>query len=238
MHSRLFQWLVCILAVSHLRAAEPTVTQTMSIFHRPESVAFGLDGRKLFVSNCGSDVFGLDKSFVGFVKGAGSISKLNIDAQGTASVEKLKFISNLSANVGIAVLPQATEKFPRGTLLVNHGISLLVDSEGQPETNPYALHTGISFHDPETGGFLGDLRVGAGSIVAQILGHIILLPNSIAFDSNGNLYVTDTAKGGDRLSPKTGGHPGLIRIEHDAIDPLTVGASSEIDEAVKENIIN
>lgn len=230
MHSRYIQWLLCSFVIPFLHAAQPQVTQTLSLFHRPESVAFSLDGRTLFVSNCGSDVFGPGKSFVGFVKGNGSISKLDIDADGNATVADLKFIEHLSANVGIAVLPKSTSKFPEGTLLINHGISLLVDPAGKPITDPVELHTGISFHDPLTGNLLGDIPVGAGSKVAQILGHITLLPNSMAFDRNGNLFVTDTAMGGDRLDPKTGGHPGLVRIAHDAIDNLMNDDSSAVNE--------
>ncbi len=224
-----FHWLFYILIIPRLCSAEPELTQTLGLFHRPESVAFSLDGRTLFVSNCGSDVFGPLRSFVGFVKGAGAVSKLSVNEQGHVSVVDLKFIENLSANVGIAVLPKATGKFKKGTLLINHGISLLVDSSGKPVTSASELQTGISFHDPDDGRFLGDIRVGAGSKVAQILGHITLLPNSIAFDARGNLYVTDTAKGGDRLIPKTGGHPGLIRIEHGAIDHLLLDSPAEAD---------
>lgn len=204
--------------------------QILSLFHRPESVAFSLDGKNLFVSNCGSDVFGPDLDFVGFVRGNGAISKLSVDASGYVSVDDLRFIEGLSGNVGIAVLPKATDLFPKGTLMVNHGIALQVHANGRPITGLGNQRTGVRFFDPKNGRQLGELALGEGSKVAQILGHITLLPNSIAFDAAGNLYVTDTAKGGDRLKPKTGGHPGLIRIEHGAIDALTRQDKTKADE--------
>ncbi len=212
------------------QAADSGHVQVLSSFHRPESVAFSLDGKTLFVSNCGSDVFGPDRSFVGFVRGNGSISKLSVDDTGHVTVDDLRFIEGLSANVGIAVLPRATARFPKGTLLVNHGIALQVNAKGKPVTTHRGQRTGIRFFNPDTGRQLGELALGAGSKVAQILGHITLLPNSLAFDADGNLYVTDTAKGGDRLKPKVGGHPGLIRIEHGAIDALTRKDKTKTDE--------
>ena len=52
---------------SGAESAPPAViVQTVAIFHRPESVAFSLDGKHLFVGNCGSDLFGPDRKKVGF----------------------------------------------------------------------------------------------------------------------------------------------------------------------------
>ncbi|MEM9368285.1 MAG: hypothetical protein AAGD07_20010 [Planctomycetota bacterium] len=202
---------------------QPEIVQVLSNFHRPESVAFSLDGRTLYVSNCGSDVFGPDRSFVGFVAGNGCISQVAIAEDGSATVTKQKWIDGLSGNLGIAVLPKATTRFPEGTLLVNQGISLLVNQEGKSITDAEQLGTGILFLDAETGEELGKIDLGVGSRVADVLGHVTLLPNSIAFDGDGNLYVTDTAKGGDRLQAPIDPNPGLIRVTHEAIDLLVDG---------------
>ena len=62
-----------------------------------------------------------------------------------------------------------------------------------------------------------------GSAVAKELGHPVLIANSIAFDGAGNLYVTDTAKGGNRLVPAIPAHPGVLRIPYGSIDDPSKG---------------
>ena len=147
------QWLAasCMLVllsascVSKPDGKTAAIVQTIDEFHRPESVAFSLDGKTLFVGNCGSDLFGPDRKFVGMVKGNGAISKLSIDASGRASISDLTFIEGLNSPLGLGVLPIATERFPKGTLLVNQGNTLLVDEQGQPVTDARDLGTGVIF---------------------------------------------------------------------------------------------
>ena len=207
------------LAVSPSRAATTAKNlQTISVFHRPESVTFSLDGRSLYVANCGSDVFGEDRGFVGFVRGMGAISRLEVSRKGKARVTDLMWVKGLDSPLGMAILPKATALFPRGTLLVNSGIALLTDNAGLPVRDEAQLGTGILFIDPDSGEQLGKIDLGSGSVVAREIGHVTLLPNSLAFDADGDLYVTDTAKGGDRLEPPVDPNPGLIRIAHSSID--------------------
>ncbi len=205
---------------------QPYIGQTIGGFHRPESVAFSLDGRTLFVGNCASDLFGPDRKLVGMVRGKGAVSKLTVGKNGHVSITDRRFIEGLNSPLGLGILPVATDRLPVGTLLVNQGITLLVDSDGNPVTDAAQLETGVMFFDPETGEELGKIDLGVGSVVANRIGHATLLPNSIAFDSEGNLYVTDTAKGGDRQIPAQVAHPGLIRIEHGAIDRLIGGVDA------------
>ncbi|MFV1995825.1 MAG: hypothetical protein ACC661_10345 [Verrucomicrobiales bacterium] len=204
-------------------AEKPELLQSIDRFNRPESVVFSLDGKTLFVSNCASGDFGADGKLVGMVAGQGAISKLSVSENGHVEVVDIKFIEGLNAPVGTAVLPKATRKYPAGTLLVNQGISLLVDEGGHP-VRAAELGTGILFFDPESGREIGRINLGAGSLVAGIIGHAALLPNSLAFDGEGNLYVTDTAKAGNRFDPPIPENPGLIRIGHGAIDEVSVGA--------------
>jgi hypothetical protein len=131
---------------------------------------------------------------------------------------RARFIQRLSGSVGIGILPLSTQKYPAGTLLVNVGIALLVDADGEMVTNAEMLGTGIRFFDPDSGKALGKIDLGVDSAVAAAIGHPALLPNSLTFDDEGNLYVTDTAKGGDRLRPAIAPNPGLIRIPHASID--------------------
>ena len=85
---------------------------------------------------------------------------------------------------------------------------------------------GVDLYDPNSGQLLGRISMGPGSAVSKAIGHVPLILNSIAFDKKGNLYITDTAFGGDRLQPKVSQHPGLIRIEHGSIDDPSRGGIS------------
>ena len=119
-----------------------------------------------------------------------------------------------------------TRRYPQGTLLLNVGMSLLTDAEGNSVTDASKLGCGVLFLDPESGKRLGKIGLGVGSAVAKSLGHPVLIANSIAFDGAGNLYVTDTAKGGDRLKPALVAHPGVLRIPHGSIDDPSKGGVS------------
>lgn len=200
------------------QARTARIVQTVAAFHRPESVAFSLDGKQLFVSNCASGLFGPSGDVVGFERGKGAISKLNVLPNGRVEMVRARFVQRLSGSVGLGVLPISTQKYPAGTLLVNVGIALLVEPGGAMVTDAAALGTAIRFFDPDTGADLGRIDLGVGSAVAKAIGHPVLLPNSLAFDDEGNLYVTDTAKGGDRLQPEIAPNPGLLRIPRASID--------------------
>jgi DNA-binding beta-propeller fold protein YncE len=195
-----------------------TILQTLAVFDRPESCAFSLDGEHLFVGNCGSDSFGPDGKKVGFVARRGSISKLAVARDGTVSVTRRHFVDGLDGPLGLAVLPIATERYPRGTLLVAQGLALLCEPDGTSVTNAEKLGTAVLFFDPESGARLGALELGVGSDAARVLGGPVLMPNSLAFDGAGNLYVTDSGRGGDRLVPPVAPRPGLVRVPHGSID--------------------
>ena len=202
---------------SKSRQRGATVIQTIRKFHRPESVAWSLDGRLLYVSNCGSRNF-TNPKHVGMVVGDGSVSVVAIGKDGRTRGVPRNVVEGLNGPLGIAVLPKATKRYPRGTLLVNQGLALLTDAKGAYVTDPGELGTGILFVHAENGKILGRIELGMGSAVSTVLGHPVLLPNSIAFDKDGNLYVTDTAKGGNHLEPPIPAHPGVVRIPHASID--------------------
>jgi len=220
---------ICLLLITCYKAPEKgaatgaILVESIGEFHRPESVVFSLDGKYLFVGNCASDLFGNDKKKVGFVSGAGAISRCVVDQKGNVTIEKLKFIKDLNGPTGLGILTKATENYPAGTLLVNQGMSLQVDKNGNSITNINELGVGVNFYDPSNGQLLGRILMGPGSAVAKAIGHVPLILNSLAFDKDGNLYITDTAYGGDRLDPKVSQHPGLIRIEHSSIDDPSKG---------------
>ena len=84
--------------------------QTLDQFHRPESVVFSLNGKYLYVGNCASDLFGEEKEKVGFLRGAGAISRCTVDENGNVEIEKQKFITGLNGPTGLGILPKATKK--------------------------------------------------------------------------------------------------------------------------------
>ena len=203
-------------------ATGAVLLQTLDQFHRPESVVFSLNGKYLYVGNCASDLFGEEKEKIGFLRGAGAISRCTVDENGNVEIEKQKFITGLNGPTGLCILSKATKKYPVGTLMVNQGMSLQVDNDGNSITNLEDLGVGVDFYDPNNGKLLGRIPMGPESKVATVIGHVPLLLNSMAFDMNGNLYITDTAIGGDRLTPRSYQYPGLIRIEHSSIDNLFI----------------
>ena len=91
----------------------PSLHQTLEGFHRPESCVFSPDGEYLFVSNCGSNMFGPDRKTTGFVMGHAVISRLSVGKDGKVSVENLKWVEGLSGSLGIGFLPKARPKRKR-----------------------------------------------------------------------------------------------------------------------------
>ncbi len=199
--------------------SEPTVVQTLSVFHRPESCVFSLDGDYLFVSNCASGIFG-PEGFIGLVRGEGAVSKLKVTDDDRLEVIDLKFVEGISTPLGITALPRATAQFPAGTLFVVVGNALTVDGDGSMERRAEALDTAALAIDPEDGTLRGRIRLDVGSAVAGHLGHPLLLPNGAAFDCEGNYYIADSGVGGDRLDPPQQANPGVVRIDHAALDAL------------------
>src|SRR5688572_30952223 len=66
------------------------ILQTLESFNHPESSAISLDGQHLFVTNCASTPDG-------FPLGAGSISKLEIQPNGTLKMLAPDFAKGLTA---------------------------------------------------------------------------------------------------------------------------------------------
>jgi DNA-binding beta-propeller fold protein YncE len=192
-------------------AGKAEIVQVIGGLNNPESVAFSLDGKWLFVSNCGSAEFGADKH-VGFVAGDAAISKLSVGADGRLELLTPKLAGKLSGTLGLTVSPYAVGPYPAGSLFVCAGGALLSDESGAYVSDARKLGTGILIVDPESGATLGKIELGTGSAVAVALGHPLLLPNGIAFDGEGGLLVSDTGVGGDHLEPRIRAQPGILRL--------------------------
>src|SRR5258706_1943519 len=92
------------------------VIQTLPLFNHPTSCTVSLDGKFLFVTNSAVLVNGIE-----FHKG--SISKLEIGADGRLKMIEPDFVKGLHAPMGIAPLPKATATFPAGALFVATGMT-------------------------------------------------------------------------------------------------------------------
>jgi DNA-binding beta-propeller fold protein YncE len=200
-------------------AGKAEIVQVVGGLNNPESVAFSLDGKWLYVSNCGSAQFGGDKH-VGFVAGDAAISKLSVAPDGRLELVTPKLVDRLSGTLGLTVAPHAVGPYPAGSLFLCSGGALISDDKGAYVSDARTLGTGIAIFDPESGASLGKIDLGVGSAVAIALGHPLLLPNGIAFDGEGGLLVSDTGVGGDHLEPKIKAQPGVLR--------LSIGAKGEV----------
>ncbi len=201
------------------KTRNPVISQTLASFHRPESVTFSVDGKHVFVPNCASGLYGKDKVFA-LQAGAGAISKLSVSATGALTMVEPQFVSGLNSPLGITTLQKPTKRFPAGALFANTGIYILCDENGAYISDPKAIGTGVTIIDPNTGTILGKIDLTPDSAVCKAIGDSFPLPNGIAFDAEGNLYVTDTGEAAgvknSVMPAKSNG--GVLRIDHDAID--------------------
>ena len=201
------------------KTRNPVISQTLASFHRPESVTFSVDGKHVFVPNCAGGLYGKDMGFA-LQGGAGAISKLSVSATGALTMVEPQFVSGLNSPLGITTLQKPTKRFPAGALFANTGIYILCDENGAYISDPKAIGTGVTIIDPNTGTILGKIDLTPDSAVCKAIGDSFPLPNGIAFDAEGNLYVTDTGEAAgvknSVMPAKSNG--GVLRIDHDAID--------------------
>jgi len=182
-----------------------------------------LDGKSLFVANGsrGRDGWSLNK---------GAISKLSVSNTGNMEITELRFVDSLTGPIGMAVLPVDAGSFRKGSVFIAQGGVWAEDRFGNYIKNAEPLKTGLVVFDPEDGRLLGRILMGQGSSIAKLLEHPVLSPTGIAFDSEGNLYLSDTGTGGANLEPIIVGKSGVLKITREALPVLASGSSdSRID---------
>jgi hypothetical protein len=197
--------------------------QEIKAFDNPEGAIFSEDGRFVFVSN--SAELGMPDKGFHWTEKAGFISKLSVESDGKLKMVNAKLISGLTAPLGMAVNPVATQKFPKGSIFLCTGGLPLADASGTEVKDPSRLTSKMVVFNVD-GRVLGEIPWNAGSALSKIAGVPATLPNAAAFDKQGNLYVTDTGFAGATLEPKLEGRPGVIMIPHGAIDALASGGQA------------
>ncbi len=216
-------FLVCA-AVAHgqmhagVHPVPAVIVQVLKAFDNPEGAIFSADGKFVFVSNAAE--LGEERAD-GFAweEGAGYISKLEVLASGELKMVNDKLITGLTAPLGMGVLPVSTGKFPAGSIFVCVGSAPLRDSNGQVIKDPKRLQTKLLVFDVE-GKTLGEIKTGVGSTFEEVTGSAITLINALGFDQRGNVYIADTAFGGDQFEPPVAPKGGLWMIPVDALDAL------------------
>lgn len=200
--------------------APAAILQVLKAFDNPEGAIFSADGSHVFVSSAAE--IGERGDNFGWTEGEGYVSKLEVLANGELRMVEEKLIDGLTAPLGMGVLPVATGKFPAGTIFLCAGSAPLVDADGEVVKDPTRLRTKLVAFN-EDGEILGEIDTGQGSLFEQINGSPIVLINALGFDADGNLYVADTAFGGDQFEPPFEGKGGLWMIPHGSLDALADG---------------
>lgn len=202
------------------------ILQRLSSFDNPEGAIFSADGKYVFISNA-AEQGNADKGFA-WTHGAGYVSKLEVQQDGTLKVVDDKLISGLTAPLGFAVNPVATKKFPRGTIFLVQATAPLAEADGTPVKNASGLNPKITAFDVD-GKVLGEINLGTGSAAEKAAGVIATLGNALAFDKAGNLYVAETGIAGASFEPPLatkGG--GIYLFPHAALDALADGKSAKV----------
>jgi hypothetical protein len=207
-------------------AHKGTVLQRLSVFDNPESAIFSADGKYVFVSNAAE----LGDAKIGFnwTNGAGYVSKLAVQDDGTLKIVEEKLISGLTGPLGFAVNTVGTKKFPKGTIFLILATAPLAEADGTPVKD-------IAKHNPKITAFnvdgkvLGEISLGTGSAAEKAAGVIATLGNALAFDKEGNLYATDTGIAGASFDPPLatkGG--GVYLFPHASLDALADGKDAKV----------
>ena len=196
------------------------VKQVIKSFDNPEGAIFSADGKFVFISN--SAEIGDRGAGFSWTENEGYISKLSVNTDGTLTMVEEKLITNISAPLGMGVLPVSTGKFPAGTIFACVGAVPMVDQDGQTIKDRNRMRSKLLAFDTD-GNILGEIDTGAGSIFEGITGSPIALINALGFDGKGNLFVADTAFGQAQFDPPWDGAGGLWKISIDSLDQLAEG---------------
>jgi len=168
-----------------------------------------------------------DKGFH-WARKAAYISKLEVQPDGSLDMVNEKLITGLTGAVGMAVSTVGTRKFPRGTIFLCQATAPLAEPDGTEVKDPSMIDPRIIAFNTD-GKILGSIKLGEGSAAAKASGVVSTLPNALAFDGSGNLYLAETGIGGGSFTPPIptkGG--GVYLFPASSLDALAEGRDAPI----------
>ena len=218
------------------------VIQRLKAFDNPEGSIFSADGKWAFISN--SAELGLPDKGFHFTRNAGYISKLAVQADGTLRMENEKLLTGLTAPLGMAVLPVATQKFPKGTIFLIEAAAPIAEADGTEIKDPKMLDPKIIAFDGE-GKVLGTIAEGKPAPL-QYIPVPEGGPDGVEVASDGTIHINtvglvaglkDPAEGGmyrlSREDFKSGRLPAPFARGLGALDGLDFVGSVRLDTEIK-----
>lgn len=172
-------------------------------FDNPAGSALSMDGKYLFISN--SAAHNNNKEKFGWEKGNGFITRLE-KSQAGWEVQECEVLTQayehfFTGPLGLATIRMPSKPngtFKKGAIFVADGSMPMTDVAGYPHL-PANLARIIAFNPnmpPKSSApnhIYGQIRLGTNSPFEKATGRTVYTPNGLAFDENGNLYLTDTA---------------------------------------------
>jgi hypothetical protein len=205
---------------------------TLTGLTNPESAELLGDGETIVFGNC-TMVAGLPFFLDGlpmpvYVDGSAFVGRARITSVGVEMAQE-RLVSGLTSALGIDVLPKATAQFPAGTVFIATGGRPIVDkSRTQLISDPQVVRPQALGFDAQTGEVRGRIPLWAGSPLAAKF-NFLDQPNGLAFDGEGNLYVTDIPNSNPVLGQPPPTPAAVYRIPFAALDRLAAldGAAAE-----------
>jgi hypothetical protein len=207
----------------------------------PESAELLDDGETIIFGNCRLDVgFGWFREGQGLVylEDQAFISRARVSRHGDVTLEERGLITGLTTTLGCDVMRTDATALPEGAVLMAAGGKPVTrDGSGPAQARPHVLA-----FDPATGDILGRIALGEGSRIAERF-EPLEMPNGLAVDQAGNLYVTDcphTNPAPDPAAPPPSS-PAVYRIPVAALGPLLrdePGAADTVTRVVMPGYVN
>lgn len=207
----------------------------------PESAELLDDGETIIFGNCRLDVgFPWFRGGAGLVylEGQAFVSRARVSGDGDVTLDERSLITGLTTTLGCDVMRADTAAFPRGTVLMAVGGKPVTrDGSGPAPAWPHVLA-----FDPVSGEILGRIPLGPGSAIAERF-EALEMPNGLAIDPAGNLYITDcphTSPDPDPAAPPPSS-PAVYRIPAAALGPLLrdePGSADSVTRVVMPGYVN